>query len=201
MRWLWLFLPFLLASCLESEARLAWHQDGRVDLTLKLSGQGVAGVADELSRRLASLGFRVDLGPASIEAQRVYKAAGWDRWTGWLPGRVAFRDASGLTFYRVSYVFFEDYGLSGQLVPARVAGIPQVLSGFPFRFVVEAPFSPIESNATERRGRIQVWEGTLGERFALRLRYRVWYPERAAVVLVILLLGFLWRRSRRPRGG
>ena len=198
MRLVLLFLlPLLLTGCLEVEARLVWRDDGGIELLIRAEGEGelLRQVAPELGRQ----GYAVELSGRALLARRELKAAGWDRLSGWLPGRFSYLDPSGVELSRTSYVLFEDYRLSGEFVPLEVAGLPPFLAAAPFRFVVEAPFSPLRSNAERVEGRALVWEGTLGERFDVDVVWRLWYPERAALLLLILLFIALWRRSRRPR--
>ncbi len=200
VRRLFLFglLALLLSGCVESEARLVWRPDGAMVLELRLSGE--AAVLEGIAPRLAAQGFSVRQDRSGVRAERPLKAPGWDRVSGWLPGRFAYRDPSGVTLSRTSYLLFEDYRLSGRFVPLEAAGLPPFLAAAPFRFVVEAPFLPVRSNASENRGRIQVWEGRLGDPFEIELVYRLWYPERAAVLALLMGL-VLWRRLRRPRAG
>ena len=198
MRFLALFaLLFLLSGCVESEARLVWAPDGSMALELRVAGD--AAVLEGIAPRLARQGFSVREVSGELFALRPLKAPGWDRASGWLPGRFVYRDPSGVTLSRTSYLLFEDYRLSGRFVPIEAAGLPPFLAAAPFRFVVEAPFPPARSNAPGDRGRVQVWEGRLGDAFEIELVYRLWYPERAAVLLLLIGL-VLWRRSRRPRG-
>jgi len=191
-------LLFLLAGCVESEARLVWNPDGSMVLELRLSGEPA--VLEGVVPRLVAQGFSVRELGGEVLALRPLKAAGWDRVSGWLPGRFVYRDPSGVTLSRTSYLLFEDYRLSGRFVPIEAAGLPPFLAAAPFRFVVEAPFPPARSNAPRDQGRVQVWEGRLGEPFEIELVYRLWYPERAAVLLLLIGL-VLWRRLRRPRAG
>jgi len=196
-----LFLPLLLAGCVETEARLVWGQDGRMTLYLDLKGPGVSTYGDALRERLSQAGFFVRPSGEELHAEAGLKPAGWDRLSGWIPGRFSYKDPSGLTFFRVSYVLFEDYGLSGALRPSATLGLPPFAGGLPFRFVVEAPFTPIASNAPQRSGRTLVWRGTLAGPIPVYVRYRLWYPERGLLLLAILVALALWRRSRRPRAG
>jgi len=190
---LWLVL---LPGCLESQATLRWHPDGSMDLELR-----VAGAPQALAQGLRAQGFWVRTGADGLVATRRLKAAGWDRLSGWLPGRFVYRDPSGVVFSRTSYLLFEDYRLSGRFVPLRAAGLPPWMAPVRFRLVIEAPFPPRAANADRREGGRLVWEGTLGEAFAPRVVYRLWYPERGAVLLALLSGLVLWRRSRPPRGG
>ncbi len=194
--WLLFGLLFLLAGCLESEATLRWRADGSIDLEVRVADAPAA-----LGEGLRRQGFWVRAEAGALLAWRPLKAAGWDRLSGWLPGRFAYQDPSGVVFSRTSYVVFEDYRLSGRFVPLKAAGLPPWLASAPFRFVVEAPFAPIRSNAKRQEGRRQVWEGTLGATFAPVLVYRIWYPERGLALLAALSGLVLWRRSRRPRAG
>ncbi len=194
-RWAVFLLLALLPGCLESQATLRWRPDGAMDLVIR-----VAGAPPSLAEGLRAQGFWVQTTGGGLMAGRDLKAPGWDRLSGWIPGRFVYRDPSGVVFARTSYVLFEDYRLSGRFVPLRAAGLPAWLSPVPFRFVVEAPFAPLYANADRREGRRLVWEGTLGSVIAPVVVYRLWYPERA--VLLLLVSGLvLWRRLRRPRAG
>ncbi len=202
MWWLGL-LVFLLAGCLESEAKLTWHPDGSMDLTVRLEGDVLASQGGEIARQLRLSGFReLRLDDAHLSAVQPLKLAGWDRLSGWLPGRVAYRDPSGLVFARASWVVFEDYSLSGSLDVARIAELPVFVRalGLPFVFKVEAPWPARGSNADRVEGRTYVWEATLGQPFEVRVVYRRWYAERVFVLAsLVLVSGALWRRSRRRR--
>jgi len=191
----------LLAGCVETEARLVWGRDGGMTLYLDLKGPGALTYGEVLSERLRQAGFFVRPSGEGLHAETGLKPPGWDRLSGWIPGRFGYKDPSGLTFFRVSYVLFEDYGLTGELRPAATLGLPPLAGGLPFRFVVEAPFVPIASNASRRSGRTLVWEGTLAGPIPVYVRYRLWYPGRGLLLLAILLGLALWRRSGRPRAG
>ncbi len=194
-----LALLLLLSGCIESEARLVWHKDGSMDLTLKVVGEPA--LLDALEPALAAQGYRVERTKGELFAGRPLKAPGWDRVSGLLPGTFVYQDPSGVALSRTSYVFFEDYALKGRFVPLEVAGLPVFLAEAPFRFLVEAPFTPYKTNAERREGRVLVWQGKLGEPFEILVVYRLWYPERVAGgVLLLVLIGLvLWRRSRRLR--
>ncbi len=196
--WPLLLLPLLLSACVESEARLVWRPDGAMVLVLRVKGDPA--LVEGLVPQLAAQGFAVRASPGDLRADRPLKAPGWDRLSGWLPGRFAYRDPSGVVLSRTSFVLFEDYRLAGRFVPLAAAGLPPFLAAAPFRFVVEAPFFPLRTNADRREGRVLVWEGRLGDPFEVEVVYRIWYPERAGVLLLLLIGLALWRRSRRPRG-
>ena len=200
MRRFWWLLLLLLAGCVETEARLVWHEDGSMDLTIEVRGTGSL-LLDPLAEGFRDQGFWVSRRGDAIVAWRPIKAPGWDRLSGWLPGRFAYRDPSGVEFSRTSFVVFEDYRLAGSFRPLEAAGLPEFLASEPFRFVVEAPFPPLASNAGRVEGRRAVWEGRLGEVFEVDLLYRLWYPERAAALLAPVILVVLWRRLRRTRSG
>jgi len=195
-----------LSGCLETEAKLTWHDDGSMDLTVRLEGDALAQLAPELADRLRAGGFRnVRVEAERLTAVQPLKLAGWDRFSGWLPGRVAYRDPSGLVFSRTSWVVFEDYALDGLLDAARAVELPALVRPLrlPFVFKVEAPWPARESNATRvENGRTYVWVGTLNEPFPVHVVYRRTYPERVAVLALLLVTGLvLWRRSRRRRQG
>ncbi len=194
-------LLFLLAGCIESEARLVWHTDGSMDLTLKVAGEPA--LLDALEPALAAQGYEVRRKENELLAWRPLKAPGWDRVSGLLPGTFVYQDPSGVALSRTSYVFFEDYALKGRFVPLEAAGLPAFLAEAPFRFVVEAPFAPYKTNAERQEGRVLVWQGTLGEPFEILVVYRLWYPERVAGgAFLLFFIGLvLWRRSRRPQAG
>jgi len=198
-------LALLLGGCLETKAKLTWHEDGSIDLSLSLEGDALKSDGELIVERLAAGGFsKIRLKGGELTAEEKFKEAGWDRLSGWLPGRLAYHDPSGLTFSRKSWVVFEDYALSGRLDVGRVAQLPPFTAalGLPFTFEVEAPWPALASNADEVRGRVYVWKRTLGQPFQVRLVYRRWFPERVlAVLLVLILLSLvLWRRLRpRPR--
>ena len=198
-------LALLLGGCLETKAKLTWHEDGSIDLSLSLEGDALASDGELIAEKLAAGGFsKIRLKGGELTAEEKFKEAGWDRLSGWLPGRLAYRDPSGLTFSRTSWVVFEDYALSGRLDVGRVAQLPLFTSalGLPFTFVVEAPWTAHASNADEVRGRVYVWKRTLGRPFEVRLVYRRWYAERvlAALFVLILISLALWHRLRpRPR--
>ena len=180
MRWVGLLLALLLllSSCIESEARLVWHRDGSLDLTLKVAGEPA--LLDALGPALAAQGYRIERSGGGLLAWRPLKAPGWDRVSGLLPGTFVYRDSSGLTLRRTSYVLFEDYALEGRFVPLEVAGLPAFLAELPFRFLIEAPFPPYQTNADRKEGRVLVWRGKLGEPFEVLAVYRLWYPDRVA---------------------
>ncbi len=198
-------LALSLSGCLETEAKLTWHEDGSMDLTVRLEGDALAGQTDAIASQLRASGFRdIRVGAERLTAVQPLKLAGWDRWSGWLPGRLAYQDPSGLVFSRTSWVVFEDYALDGELDAARVTELPSFVQALnlPFVFKVEAPWPALASNATRVEGeRTYVWQATLGRPFPVHVVYRRWYPERIAVL--VLLAGVmgtvLWRRSRRRR--
>ncbi|WP_457637622.1 hypothetical protein [Oceanithermus sp.] len=193
-----------LTGCLETKAKLTWHEDGSIDLVLTLTGDALKTQADLIIEQLRNGGFyRVKLSGNSLSAEEKFKEAGWDRWSGWIPGRFVYQDPSGLAFARVSRVIYEDYSLSGTLDTARLANLsPLVVAmGLPFTFEVEAPWPALRSNADEVEGKTYVWKKVLGQPFAVYVLYRRWYPER--VVVLALLLGItglaLWCRLRPRR--
>ncbi len=196
-------LVLLLSGCLESEAKLTWHPDGSMDLTVRLEGDVLTSQGGEIARQLRLSGFReLHLDATRLSAVQPLKLAGWDRLSGWLPGRVGYRDPSGLVFARTSWVVFEDYSLGGTLDVARITELPAFVRalGLPFVFKVEAPWPARSSNADRVEGRTYVWEATLGRPFEVRVVYRRWYAERVIVlVLLVLVSGALWRRLRRRR--
>jgi len=198
-------LALLLGGCLETKAKLTWHEDGSIDLTLSLEGDALKSDGELIAERLAAGGFsKIRLRDGELSAEEKFKEAGWDRLSGWLPGRLAYHDPSGLIFSRTSWVIFEDYALGGRLDVGRVAQLPAFTAalGLPFTFAVEAPWPARAGNADEVKGRVYVWKRTLGRPFAVRLVYRRWYAERvlAALLVLILLSLALWRRLRpRPR--
>ncbi len=203
-----LVLPFLalfLTGCVETEAVLTWHPDGRLDLKLIAQGEGLENQARLVLERLEANGFyQVVVSGDRIEATRLLKPAGWDRVSGLWPGRVTFIEpTTGLMVYRSSYVFFEDYGLEGELVPIRALGLPQAaaLLAPPFSLKVQAPWPALEANAPEREGRTYVWRGSLTDTYDLSIRYRRYFPERVLAALGIIALPVLWRRLRRPPRG
>jgi hypothetical protein len=193
-----------LSGCLETEAKLTWHPDGSMDLVVRLEGDALSGQAGEIAGQLRASGFRdVRVTATRLSAVQPLKLAGWDRLSGWLPGRFAYADPSGLVFSRTSWVVFEDYALAGRLDVGRIAELPPLVRslGLPFVFKVEAPWPARTSNATRTEGRTYVWEARLGQPFPVRAVYRRWYPERALVLgLALGLVSLaLWRRSRRRR--
>ncbi|WP_287370868.1 hypothetical protein, partial [Oceanithermus sp.] len=201
--WLGL-LVVLLSGCLETEAKLTWHPDGSIDLKVRLEGDALSGQAQQIADRLRLSGFRdVRLSATRLSAVQPLKLAGWDRFSGWLPGRFAYADRSGLVLSRTSWVVFEDYALVGTLDVGRITELPSFVRalGLPFVFKVEAPWPALSSNATRVEGRTYVWQARLGQPFPVRIVYRRWYPERA--LALVLALGavslVLWRRSRRRR--
>ncbi|WP_456446005.1 hypothetical protein ACMC9I_02845 [Deinococcota bacterium DY0809b] len=198
-------LTAALSGCLETEAKLTWHPDGSIDLKLRLEGDALSGQGGRIAEQLRLSGFRdVRLSATRLSAVEPLKLAGWDRLSGWLPGRFAFADRSGLVFSRTSWVVFEDYALAGTLDVGRVAELPPFVRalGLPFVFKVEAPWPALSSNAVRVEGRTYVWQARLGQPFPVRIVYRRWYPERALALALALgaLSLVLWRRSRRrPR--
>ena len=198
--WPFLLLAALLASCVESEARLVWRGDGAMELVLAVQGEPV--LLGELAPFLREQGFWVRAGEGKLLALRPLKGPGWDRLSGLLPGRFAYHDPSGVVLSRTSYLLFEDYRLSGRFVPLKVARLPAFLAPTPFRFVLEAPFPPRRANADRQEGRRLVWEGRLGDVFEVEAVYRLFYPERGLLLFVLLIIGRgLWRRLRRTRSG
>jgi len=200
-----LALSLLLSGCLETEAKLTWHDDGSMDLVLTLTGDALETQADLIIEQLRDDGFyKIKLADGSLSAIEKFKDAGWDRWSGWIPGRFVYKDPSGLAFSRVSRVVFEDFVLAGRLDVGRLVELPLFVGamGLPFVFEVEAPWPALRSNADAVEGKTYIWKKTLGQPFEVDLVYRRWYPERVAVVS-LLLVGFsliLWRRLRsRPR--
>jgi len=196
-------LALLISGCLKTKAKLTWHEDGSIDLSLSLEGDALKSDGELIVERLAASGFgKIRLRDGELTAEEKFKEAGWDRLSGWLPGRLAYHDPSGLAFSRTSWVVFEDYALSGRLNVGRVAQLPAITAalGLPFTFEVEAPWPARASNADEVRGRVYVWKRTLGLPFEVRLVYRRWFAERvlAALLVLILLSLALWRRLR-PR--
>lgn len=195
-------LMSLLGGCLKTEAKLTWHSDGSVDLRLRLEGDAVTSQGSQIADRLRLQGFKdVRLSGTRLSAVQPLKLAGWDRVSGWVPGRFALADPSGLVFSRTSWVVFEDYALNGTLDVIKAAHLPPFVRslGLPFVFKVEAPWPARESNATRTEGRTYVWEARLGQPFPVRIVYRRWYPERV-IVLALALVALslvLWRRSRR----
>ena len=198
-------LAAALSGCLETEAKLSWHPDGSIDLALRLEGDAVTGQGERIAEQLRLGGFRdVRLSATRLSAVQPLKLAGWDRFSGWLPGRFAYADRSGLVFSRTSWVLFEDYALAGTLDVGRVAELSPFVRalGLPFLFKVEAPWSALSSNANRVEERTYVWQGRLGQPFPVRIVYRRWYPERVLALTLVLgaLSLVLWRRSRRrPR--
>jgi len=197
-------LMMALSGCLETEAKLTWHEDGSMDLTVRLEGDALSGQGGEIASQLRASGFRdIRLSDTRLTAVQPLKLAGWDRLSGWLPGRFAYADPSGLVFSRTSRVIFEDFALDGVLDAARVTEMPPIVKALklPFVFKVEAPWPALVSNATRVEGRTYVWEARLGQPFPVRVVYRRWYPERILTLLVALGLVnlVLWRRSRRRR--
>ncbi|WP_457631854.1 hypothetical protein [Oceanithermus sp.] len=195
-------LAILLGGCLETEARLTWHPDGSMDLTLSLKGDAVESQRELIVEQLRADGFqRIRVSGDTLSAEERFKEAGWDRLSGWLPGRFVYRDPSGLEFSRVSRVVYEDYVLSGTLDVGRLVELPIFVAAMnlPFTFAVEAPWPALASNADRVEGKTYLWERTLGKPFAVKLVYRRWYPERAAVLalLLVVLALALWRRLRR----
>ena len=199
-----LAVTLVLGGCLETEAKLTWHPDGSIDLKLRLEGDALSGQGGEIADQLRAGGFRdVRLSATRLSAVQPLKLAGWDRLSGWLPGRFAYADPSGLVFSRTSWVVFEDYALAGTLDVGRIAELPPLVRalGLPFVFKVEAPWPAHASNATRVEGRTYVWEARLGQPFPVRVVYRRWYPERVLALLAALgvVSLVLWRRSRRRR--
>ncbi len=197
-------ITLVLSGCLETEAKLTWHEDGSMDLTVRLEGDALSGQGGSIASQLRRSGFRdVRLSATRLSAVQPLKLAGWDRLSGWLPGRFAYTDSSGLVFSRTSWVVFEDYQLAGELDVARVTELPPFVRalGLPFTFKVEAPWPARASNATEVEGRTYVWRAKLGRPFPVRIVYRRWYPERAAILFSALLIISLalWRRSLQRR--
>ncbi len=193
-----------LSGCLETEAKLSWRPDGSMDLALNLSGEALNSQTAQIVSRLRASGFyRIQLGNDSLRAVQPLKLAGWDRLSGWLPGRLGYRDPSGLVFSRSSWIVFEDFMLAGTLDVSRLVSLPPFTAalGLPFTFKVEAPWPARASNADAVEGKTYVWRKTLGKPFAVYLLYRRWRPERAAVLVVFMALSSLalWRRSRRRR--
>ena len=190
-----------LSGCLETKVKLTWHEDGSMDLVVTLSGDAIESQSQLIIEQLENGGFKkIRLSGNSLTAEEKFKDAGWDRLSGWLPGRFVYKDPSGLTFSRVSRVIFEDYVLTGRLDVGKLVELPPFIAamGLPFVFEVEAPWPALASNANEVKGKTYIWRATLGQPFDVNLVYRRWYPERVAViVLALVLLSLaLWRRSR-----
>ncbi len=199
-----LAISFVLTGCLETEAKLTWRDDGSMDLVLTLTGDALETQAELIVEQLRADGFgKIRLANGSLSAEEKFKEAGWDRWSGWLPGRFVYRDPSGLSFSRVSRVVFEDFVLDGRLDVGRLVELPLFVGamGLPFVFRVEAPWPALSSNADEVEGKSYVWNKTLGRPFDVHLVYRRWYPERLAVLALLLLIfsSVLWRRLRSRR--
>ena len=199
---LFLAMSLLLTGCLETEAKLTWHEDGSMDLQIALSGDLIETESEMVIEQLREGGFnKIKLTDGRLSAEEKFKDAGWDRWSGWLPGRFSYQDPSGLTFSRISRVVFEDFELAGILDVGRLVDLPIFISamGLPFVFKVEAPWTAVASNADEVEGKTYIWKKTLGQPFPVELVYRRWYPERIAVLALVLLLVSLalWRRLRR----
>jgi len=200
-----LAVSLLLTGCLDTKVKLTWHDDGSMDLVVTLSGDALESQSQLIIEQLEKDGFRkIRFTGDSLTAEEKFKDAGWDRLSGWLPGRFVYEDPSGLTFSRISRVVYEDYVLAGRLDVGRLVDLPPFVAamGLPFVFEVEAPWPALASNADEVEGKTYIWRSTLGQPFDVNLVYRRWYPERIAVILLaaVLLSLALWRRSRsRPR--
>jgi len=194
-----LMVTFGLTGCLETEAKLTWHEDGSMDLQIALSGDLLETGSEMVIEQLREGGFnKIKLTDGRLSAEERFKDAGWDRWSGWLPGRFSYQDPSGLTFSRVSRVIFEDFELAGILDIGRLVELPIFVGamGLPFVFEVEAPWPALLNNADEVDNKTYIWKKTLGRPFEVELVYRRWYPERVVVVLllVVLLSLVLWRK-------
>ena len=194
-----LMVTFGLTGCLETEAKLTWHEDGSMDLQIALSGDLLETGSEMVIEQLREGGFnKIKLTDGRLSAEERFKDAGWDRWSGWLPGRFSYQDPSGLTFSRVSRVIFEDFELAGILDIGRLVELPIFVGamGLPFVFEVEAPWPALFNNADEVNNKTYIWKKTLGRPFEVELVYRRWYPERVVVVLllVVLLSLVLWRK-------
>lgn len=197
----WLGLVLLLGGCVETEARLVWAQDGSMNLFLSLVGEGVNSQGQVIISQLEGSDFReIRLEGDRIRAVMPIKPPGWDRITGFIPGRFDQQDpTTGLTFYRQSYVFYEDYGLEGKINPAQIAGLPEIVGflNLPIRLVVETPWRPEATTGQVGPEGEVVWQGQVTDSFPISVRYRVFFYERIAGALVIVaLLIYLFRRRR-----
>ena len=205
-KFFWFILVFAvvfgLTGCLETKAKLTWREDGSMDLVVNITGEALNTQSDLIIEQLQNDGFRkIRLTNGSLSAEEKFKEAGWDRWSGWLPGKFSYQDPSGLAFSRVSRVVFEDYVLAGRLDVGRLVELPPFVGamGLPFVFEVEAPWPALFSNADEVDNKIYIWKKTLGQPFDVKIIYRRWYPERVVVLTLILLIFSLalWRKLRQ----
>ena len=198
---LWLGLILLLTGCVETEARLGWARDGSMNLFLNLMGDGVSSQGRVIVSQLEGGSFKeIRLEGNRIQAVMPIKPPGWDRITGFIPGRFEQRDATtGLTFYRTSYVFYEDYGLEGELNPAALAGLPEVVGflNLPIRLLVETPWRPRAASGQVQADGEVVWQGQVTDSFPISVSYRIFFYERMVGALVVIgLLVYLLRRKR-----